>query len=62
MDVVGRGPRGLRAGGGRGSGGQPSGIAGFRMLDRTYGMVLDFSFWGSNRKSSRNGFRIGLPA
>ncbi len=24
-------------------------------------MILDFVFWGSNRKWSRNGLRIGLP-
>ncbi len=31
------------------------------ILGRTYGKILYFSFWGSNRKWSRNGLRIGPP-
>ncbi len=31
------------------------------ILGRTHVRILDFSFWGSNRKSSRNGLRFGLP-
>ena len=30
-------------------------------MGKTYGRIFDFCFWGSNRQSSRNGFRIGLP-
>ncbi len=36
-------------------------VAPSNLLGKTYGRVLHVSFWGSNRNSSRNGFRTRLP-